>query len=355
MKPDPQDLQGRRAFLRGRAKWSAAIGVAAVVTTVVLVTLRLLPGPATRDEGEEGAPGPTLAAGELIAFVREGPLFPVGDSSVQNDPDIFTLGADGRARNLTKNPAGLESTPAWSPDGTKIVFARAVLQSSASPQYELYIARSDGSKLRPLTHCGGGYCHDWSPQWSPDGRVIAFHSSRDGAPTGIYLIGPRGGRARLIKRTNSFGGLSWSPDGETIVYSTPGRWFGLFLMASDGSNPRPLIECPPRSCTLGYWAPAWSPDGSWIAFVGLKEGDLYLIRPDGTGLRKLLDCPEACHQGGGYGSPAWSPDGTRIAVEEARNTLGSLVLVRVSDGAHSTLTRSQRIDCCPAFRPTGSR
>ncbi len=112
-----------------------------------------------------------------------------------------------------------------------------------------------------------------------------------------------------------------------------------YVMNADGSGQTRLTT---TGRTTGvYLQPAWSPDGSRIAF-NLAQGDLYLINPDGTGLSQLV--PNGRH-------PAWSPDGTRIAY-----TSGSEIYLVNSDGSGLTnLTDDPAGDFLSTWSPDGTR
>jgi Tol biopolymer transport system component len=168
---------------------------------------------------------------------------------------------------------------AWSPDGQWILF------SSTRPfnwAWNLWLVRPDGSQLHALTT-------DWgeAPDWSPDGSRIAYEGLDSGIGNVIKVMDAAGGGShRLTSGTQPETAPSWSPDGTKIAF---GRYtsdyrtsnaHAIFVIDADGSNERQL--------TFGgsYDDHAvWSPDGQWILFD--RAGQLYKIRPDGTGLTQV--------------------------------------------------------------------
>ena len=137
-----------------------------------------------------------------------------------NTPAPTPISALGLTQ-LTSN-SGEDSTPAWSPDGSKIAFTSAI-----DGYNEIYVMNADGSNIIQLTDNS-----DWddvSPAWSPDGSKIAFMSDRD--------------------RDDDI--------------------FEIYVMNADGSN---VIQLTNNSDQDGF--PAWSPDGSKIAFTSTRDEDM---------------------------------------------------------------------------------
>src|SRR5918911_856520 len=117
---------------------------------------------------------------------------------------IYLMSADGsNVRRLTDS-AEDEGTPAWSPDGTKLAFARGLggcIPEATCPGPDLYVIDADGKNEKRLTE---GRVGDSSPSWSPDGTKIAFSSLRDGNAE-VYVMNPDGtGQVNVTKDAQSY-------------------------------------------------------------------------------------------------------------------------------------------------------
>jgi Tol biopolymer transport system component len=200
-------------------------------------------------------------------------------------------------------------------------------------QLTLYVANADGSGERPLMPSSG---FDYNASFSPDGQWIVFTSERAGSgQADIYRVRLDGsGLERLTDDPHLDDQAALSPDGRSLAFvSTRGTeaanvWV-LDLKTRQARNLTGGRTLPTTEGNLkGAYRPSWSPDGRWIAFTSDRhypfrphrqpgpgwehpqELSIYVIQPDGQGLRRLTDA------GVTTGSPKWSPDGRRIVFYE---------------------------------------
>ena len=270
-------------------------------------------------------------------------------------PMSASWGADKeKVVNLTNNQIE-DTSPSWSPDGTRIAFA-----SRRDSYSDIYTMDNNGANVTRLTQ-GIGIGENFFPSWSPDGMRIAFTSGANNAQE-IYVINVDG--TNPINLTNSPGTdccSAWSPDGKKIAFaSVRDGNYEIFLMDADGTN---LIRLTSHLSPDGW--PTWSPDGEKIAFMSRRSGgdevksdEIYVMNADGTNIVRLTNNLASDTY------PAWSPDGTRIAFASTRDDStheshgpGSFsyeVYVMNVDGTNTVrLTESLGDDFFPSWSPNG--
>ena len=165
----------------------------------------------TFDKAHESAPA-WSPDGQMIAFQAGSNFIPPVATDVS--ARVYVIGADGSGRaKLTGNDAG-ETTPSWSPDGTRIAFSSNLLGN-----WDIYVVGIDGNDQKradKLTRRGR------FPGVVSDGSRIAFLSNRDGSHN-VYIVRLDGSKPEPVTtgpHVNQFSGLSWSPDGLSIAYAS---------------------------------------------------------------------------------------------------------------------------------------
>jgi Tol biopolymer transport system component len=250
----------------------------------------------------------------------------------------------------------------------RILFTRI-----APTESRLYVANADGTGERALTQPG---TLDYNPAWSPKGDWIAFTSERAGSAD-LFRVHPDGtGLERLTDDPAFDDQAAFSPDGNEIVFvSTRGGGKAKLWALSTHSHKARMLT----SGEGGDFRPAWSPDGKWIAFSSDRDSnlppaknrwerlhlvDIYLIHPDGTGLKRISQHGNFC------GSPKWTPDSKSVvtycmAAEDTwtyRSKLlrpypagaGSQIYkIDIGSGATVALSSDSSLKLAPAVLPSG--
>lgn len=196
-------------------------------------------------------------------------------------------------RQLTFSIGDLNA-PEISPDGSTIVFTRFFI----SPEKPTtWLMNRDGSNPREVSPDSG-----FDPTWSPDGKQILFASAMNGL-TQLFIINVDGTGLRQVSNLPAIRGRSdWSPQNLIVTYSGKPWTRELFVMNPDGSAQRQISPAGGNS-----QGPSFSPDGQWVAFTSYFDRyevhgcEIYIMRVDGTDLRRLTDNDYCDYQ------PRWGP------------------------------------------------
>jgi Tol biopolymer transport system component len=200
--------------------------------------------------------------------------------------EIWSMNPDGTGqRNLVNSPE-YEVNPSYSPDGRKIVFARAI----ESENTDIWVMNADGSGQVRLTNTPA--IGEFSPVFSPNGKKIAYNSDEE------------------------------EPQVE------------LYLMNADGSKQVQLTNTP----TANETDPDFSPDGARIDFTRCESGncDIYSIAPDGSGLTNVTNTPASVRET----DPSFSSDGRRIAFIRSEGAAPEVAVINVDGSSPVNLTHT---------------
>ncbi|HEV8682054.1 MAG TPA: hypothetical protein VGS09_04650 [Actinomycetota bacterium] len=347
-----------------------AVAVAALAVAALgfaLLVRAFLPGTRQSDQPTPtptGAFRPEPKANGLIAFVRTDP-----ESVSEGEfplTDLYSVEPDGTgARRLVGEQGFLfRSTVAWSLDGSRIAFRW---------QGPIRIMNADGSGIEQLTTCrlpdcdadAGGDSH---PSWSPDGTHVAF-SRFNGTHEELWVVGVDGSEPRpLNQEFRAIVHVAWSPDGTAIAvvgFAGPGTEIGpdrIYLVDAETGQIVRTLGAPSGLVFAGTMS--WSPDAQFLAFDAYREGGtldevagIYVMRADGTDVRLLTACPTDGSHLCTDMHPAWSPDGTQIAFTRALpergsdGFMGDIFVIDADGGEPRRVTSGPGLDCCPAWQP----
>jgi TolB protein len=230
---------------------------------------------------------------------------------------IWTANPDGTCR---RSVAKRGFSPAWSPDGKKIVY-----ENPGNEQ--LYVMSATGKHKRKLTTAGGVY-----PEWSPDGHRIAFHLGSGDLDNGLAVVNADGSHRAAVGASDNAEEPTWSANATKIAYVRldDGLWRTDDTHATSTSDAR---------LTNGRdGSPDWAPAGDTILFdriVGYANGgrgsavrELFTVRSNGTGLTSVTKrAPGESNE-----SPAYSPDGKRVIWNAVRGDKRGLRVMSAGGG-----------------------
>ena len=289
------------------------------------------------------------------------------------DGQLYEIDADGSNRRLftpPTDPSASDSEPAWSPDGSRLAVVHQRNDTDDFDRSRIDLLNADGSSRERLTRFERG-TFVGSPRWSPDGSRVAFARfthHRERYRTAIVIRDLDDGEERTLisqrlrRRFTSVALPAWSPDGESILYTgfRLDRSFhfrsSIYTVPAEGGTARLLRR--------DAYFPAFSPDGSRIAFISIADrngetcgsdecsyhGELYVMDADGANAVRLT------RNKGDDMAPSWSPDGSRITFNSNRNYPDGfgpeLYSIEPNGDCLTWLTNGTASSATPGWRPS---
>lgn len=274
------------------------------------------------------------------------------EGGVRANRDIFAYARDA-ARTRITTTSDNEEQSSWSPDGRWFAYKR---------RDAVWVAPWDGSvPPQALTKPSDGLTNNTQPAWSPDMRTIVFRTNRADPSVNVADIwamdspfGPDPGEPSahpLVVRPGDERYPTFSPDGTKLLFRgdddgiAPSNDEEIYVANADGTGVTALTHDDALDS-----APAWSPDGSRIAWESNRDGpdrEIYVMNADGSGVRQLTD--NDLHDEG----PAWSPDGRFIAFTRSTTETdpGDVWVMRADGSDQQPLTDTPVIEESPDWQP----
>ncbi len=212
--------------------------------------------------------------------------------------------------------------PAWSPDGASLAYATG----NAYPPLYLYWGAIVVTPLQEATDACiyGDHTFNGFPSWAPDSRRIVFAGDAS-----LRILDCDSTERPEILWAGSAQHPAWSPDGSTIAFESSGR---IWLVPATGGAASPLTMDEGRS-------PSWSPDGTRIAYQA--AGGIWIVAVTGREPRRLVEGSD----------PAWSPDGKWIAFASTRDGNSDIWVISERGGTAVRVTDSPADESDPAWSP----
>jgi len=261
----------------------------------------------------------------IIAYATDGKI--VFTSNRSRNFDIYIMDEDGRhLKKITKHPA-IDFSPSWSPDGNTIVFAR---HGSG-----IYIGNIDDPNWRLVTNGAGLF-----PLLSPGGTQIAYVENPVGTVLWLSVVDITGENHKRIRRLNDINDRphTWAPDGSQIAFCDNNGKLYIFDLSSGNCE---QITCKGKAKGIQVLDVDWSPVGDKLAIAAEHMQGLWVMNIDGSSAKRIT---RAMDRG-----PEWSPDGTQLAFHGLKNADWEIYIIDVDGRNRKCLTMNNGTSMHPAW------
>jgi Tol biopolymer transport system component len=219
------------------------------------------------------------------------PTWTAAPASMMHPAATTRVSPPAAITQLTHDP-GMALRPTWSPDDRLIAF-----DSTREGPSHIYVMNADGSNVRALTV---GISDDRHPVWSHDGGSIVYDSV-DGTHQEIWSVNVASGKRTQLTHADGLADFAApSPDGTRIVYYVYKDFkLEIWSARSDGSDARALTNglasARKNQPTMAWHHPGWSPDNGWITYTGGDGKSIWVMREDGSNAADIIDDGETNH------------------------------------------------------------
>jgi TolB protein len=257
------------------------------------------------------APVPKLGKPQLLAVTVD---------AKSGKSQLVLLDEDGgNPKELTDTKSNA-SYPAWSPDGKKVAFS----SDREKGRMQVFVMDADGKNVKQITT---EEVEARVPSWGADGKKLAYCRRGQFGGSDVVLVDAADGKNPSVIGDGDAWDPAFSPDGKKVAFvsTRDNGWFKLYAMTADGENATKLVDA---GNNLGFAYPAWSADGKRIAFAHLVKGalEVHVVDADGKNLTAVTEF-------GGYSVyPAWKPDGKKLAFVQYKNGGKAELIVSDADG-----------------------
>jgi Tol biopolymer transport system component len=291
--------------------------------------------------GGPATPLPTVVGGGIgqLAFA----------SNRSGVPQIYLMNIDGTDITQLTHLTDGACQPAWSPDGTKLLFVAPCLKSQDSyPGSSLWLMDVQANSVEPLRTVPGG---DFDPAWSPDGKWIAFTSLRTGRPQIFLMAADGSGLKKLSGDLSRDSQPAWSPNGTQILYISLRSGFPeIWMMPETGGDETRFSKSAGREDTH----PHWSNDGQLIVFEQKISNIPRIVatRFEDHGVPEFQVCREGPLSSQPMAGAQISPDGRWLVFETwPSGSNHEIAMITTSCTNYRELTDDPAADFDPAWRP----